>query len=97
MWEYIGAVGGLLGGAGALSSGLSSFFDDTSSGLKGKDMKQAIKIQMKHRLKYARMYGKKFGFHPLAALGINPAMGGQFMRAGFDNRGAAFQRMGQGS
>lgn len=87
MWQEIG---GFLGGAGQFIGGANSLFGD-SDGVSGRDIKDA----MKARMAAARIYGEKFGFHPLAALGINPAQtGGQ--RSAFTDTGRAMANMGQG-
>lgn len=92
----LAGIGSIIGGVGALASGARGFFDD--GGLKGKDLKQSIKIQnkygMKHRLKWARKYARKYKFHPLTALGVNPGSdGGSFAQPASE---PDFARMGQG-
>lgn len=68
-WSSIlSGVGTALGGAGQLAG---SLLGGGSSGVSGRDIKDAQKA----RLFAASHYGPKFGFHPLAALGasvVNP-------------------------
>lgn len=91
----LGAVGGFLGGMGQFAGGLSGLFGDDDSGYDRGDHKRIIKTEMRNRLKYAQVYGQKYGIHPLVALGINPSAGpmGSYVEG---NRGEAFSQMGQG-
>lgn len=91
----LGGIGSVIGGLGSVASGLGLGGGDSAPSLRGKDMKQALKIEMKHRMKYARRFSKKFGFHPLVALGINPGAGSGFMSRVTDGS-ANFHNMGQG-
>lgn len=85
-WAGIGTA---LGGMGQFAGGLSSLFSG-DEGFSGSDIKDALKA----RLVAARVYGEKFGFHPLAALGVQPyTAGGQ---KAFKDTGRAMANMGQG-
>jgi hypothetical protein len=93
------SLGGILGGAGMLAGGLGGMFGgskDAKSVYRGKHHKKAIKNELKTRLKYAQIYGKKFGIHPLVAMGINPSNGPSVVMGENPNMGRAFERMGQG-
>lgn len=81
----IGAGGSLLGGLGSLAGALG--LGKSDQGVRGKDIKDALKAQ----LAAASIYGPQFGFHPLAALGMQPVNVG-FRQAG----GTDFAQMGVG-
>ncbi len=93
-------LGGIIGGAGQLLSGLSSFGgggdfseSDTSAAAYAGQLHG-----MRGRLAGARVYGEQFGYHPLAALGVpgfgSPVVGGGSSRRG---RGRAIGQVAQGT
>lgn len=93
-------IGSLLGGAGMFAGGLAGLFGGGSEGksvYRGKHHQKAIKNEMKYRMMYAQQFGKKFGIHPLVAMGINPSSGPSLSYGqGGDNLGRSFDSMGQG-
>ena len=98
--DLIGA-GSVLGGLGQLAGGVTNMMSDSGGGAPnymGRDHRASIRNEMKARLMYARQFGNRFNFHPLTALGINPASGGSFARptGGRSSKGNAISRMGQG-
>lgn len=89
----LSAIGVGLGGMGQFVGGVSDLTnqgENTSIKL----MERGIQQSLKTKLRYARKYGEKYGFHPLAALGVQPNMGPSSYVGGHSGRG--FERMGQG-
>jgi len=93
VWPAITAIGTAMGGAGMLASGSQGLFGNNQQGFSegGAD---AIREATKARLYSARTFGEKYGFHPLAALGMSPGSGP--IGKATSDKGAAVARMGQG-
>ena len=91
LMSYLPGIGSVLGGAGSLLSGLG--FGSGSTEFNANKYGDMIKEGMTTRMRIARKYGKRYGFHPLVALGINPGSGSGAWHRG---PGSDFARMGQG-
>ena len=87
----LSGAGQFLGGVGQFAGGINQMMQSGNMSTPSKMMK----LNFKHRLHYARKYGERYGFHPLAALGINPAIGGAFHSVGSD-KASGLKSMEQG-
>lgn len=92
----IAGLGGFLGGMGQFVGGVAGLGDGKSELYDGGDHRESIRVEMRNRLKYAQKFGKKYGIHPLVALGISPSTGPSASYGGGYSKESAFRNMGQG-
>lgn len=90
-------IGGLAAGLGSMMSGVSGFLGDDQQ-FKNKNMyhEQDVRRAIKHKLKYSREFGEQYGFHPLAALGMQAAVPQGKIVGGTGRQRGNFQDLGHG-
>ncbi len=91
-WPAVAAVGGLLGGMGQLAGGVSGMFG--GKGQDDSDARDWARYYAQETPSWRKEGAVKAGYHPLAAMGMNPA-GGPVAKGG-TGKGSALANMGQG-
>jgi hypothetical protein len=99
MYPMIGAIGGLLGGAGQLAGGLYDWFGGGTDYRKARKyadkMAKDAMARLPQQMKLMYQGAQAAGYHPLAALGISPSAGPS-VPVFDEKKGKAMANMGQG-